>query len=40
VLDTAIEAPDDFLPPGEELLVDDNKRYQVSARSTVVLIGK
>jgi len=40
VIDTALGAGTDFLPPGEEVLLDPSDHYLVNPRSTVVLIGR
>ncbi len=40
VIDTSLEAGDDFLGEGREVPIDPPERYLVNPRSTVVLLGK
>jgi glycogen operon protein len=40
VLDTSLEAGEDFLPDGRELLLEPADHYVASARSTVVLLAR
>ncbi len=40
VMDTLLEAPREILPEGEEVLLEDQKRYRAGPRSVVLLIAK
>ena len=40
VIDTSLNALDDFLEPGKEIILSPNKQYLVKSRSTVVFIAK
>ena len=39
-IDTSLITPKDIAEPGTEQPLDDQKRYRVHARSSVVLVGR
>jgi isoamylase len=40
IIDTSLPGTDDFLDPGQEILLDPQDHYLANGRSTVVLLGK